>query len=68
MSTAYPGHSEETINMKSSKTTVSQVIDVAYPIVIRKYNKRMGVVDVSDQYMSYHNMLRRTGRCPTTIS
>ena len=31
-------------------------------VIIKQYNKFMGGVDKSDQYLAYHNILRRTVR------
>ena len=37
-------------------------IEVPCPVAIEKYNCYMGRVDKSDQYLSYHNVLRKTVR------
>ena len=37
-------------------------IQLLCPVIIREYNRHMGGVDKSDQYMAYHNVLRRTVR------
>lgn len=41
--------------------------DIAVPLVVQKYNKNMGGVDKSDQYLSYHNILRKTVQYWKTI-
>ena len=35
-------------------------MDVPCLIMLMKYNESMGGVDKSDQYISYHNILRKT--------
>ena len=59
MSSAFPDHSESTVSTKkiNSKTGT---MDIAIPLVVQKYNKYMGGVDKSDQYLAYHNVLRKT--------
>ena len=62
MSAALPGHGEEFVERRvKSKEGVSR-IQILCPVVVREYNKYMGGVDKSDQYMAYHNVLRRTVR------
>ena len=62
MSSAFPGHSENTVSIKkiNSKTGTMDTCDITIPLVVQKYNKYMGGVDKSDQYLSYHNVLRKT--------
>ena len=56
MSAALPGHGEEFVERRvKSKEGVTR-IQTLCPVVI------MGGVDKSDQYMAYHNVLRRTVR------
>ena len=66
MSLAFPGHSESTVSKKkiNSKTGT---MDIAIPLVVQKYNKYMGGVDKSDQYLAYHNVLRKTVRYWKTL-
>ena len=56
MSTAYPGHYENLV----SRRVQSGRVDIPRPIAIEKYNAFIGGVDKSDQYLAYHNILRRT--------
>ena len=42
-------------------------VNVPIPIVVAKYNASMGGVDKSDQYLAYHNVLRRTVRYWKTL-
>ena len=69
MSSAFPGHSENTVSKKKTnpKTGAMDICDIAIPIVVQKYNKYMGGVDKSDQYLSYHNVLRKTVRYWKTL-
>ena len=61
-STAYPAHSENTVlrRVKDPVTLASTTTDVPCPVMLEKYNKSMGGVDKSDQYISYHKVLRKT--------
>ena len=63
-STAYAGHSESSVKqrVKDAVTNESVKKDVPCPIMLMKYNKSMGGVDKSDQYISYHNILRKTSK------
>lgn len=62
MSVALPGHGEEFVEWRvKGKEGVTQ-IQILCPVIIREYNRYMGGVDKSDQYMAYHNVLRRTVR------
>ena len=69
MSSAFPGHSENTVSIKkiNSKTGTMDTCDITIPLVVQKYNKYMGGVDKSDQYLSYHNVLRKTVRYWKTL-
>ena len=63
MSTAYPGHTVGTVARKEKVSAGKfQEKAVACPVIIKQYNKYMGGVDKSDQYLAYHNILRRTVR------
>ena len=63
ISTACFGHSKGTVmrQVKGGKVTVP------VPLAVVKYNASMGGVDKSDQYLSYHNVLRRTVRYWKTL-
>ena len=62
MSSAYPGHSNTTVRrrVKNPGSGVSEVADVSIPAAIANYNKYMGEVDKSDQFLSYNRLLRKT--------
>ena len=64
VSTAYPGHSKETVQrrMKDPATNQSTVMSVPCPDMLIKYNKSMGGVDKSDQFTSYHKVTRKTAK------
>ena len=61
-STAFPGHSVNTVvrRVKDSVTGASVSKEVPCPIMLAEYNRSMGGVDKSDQYISYHKVLRAT--------
>ena len=61
-STAYPAHSEKTVErrVKDPVTGTSKTENVPCPLMLEKYNKYMGGVDKSDQLISYHKISRRT--------
>ena len=68
LSNTYPGHSDGTARRASKDTAGSHsVVEVPLPSTIKYYNKFMGGVDKSDQYMSYHRILRQTKRYWKTI-
>ena len=62
MSAALPGHGEEYVERRVKCKEGVTHIQILCPGVIQEYNKYMGGVDKSDQYMAYHNVLRRTVR------
>ena len=68
LSTAYPGHAESTAKRRgkdqSGKFTS---IEVPLPSAIHGYNKFMGGVDLSDQLIGYHPILRQTKRYWKTL-
>ena len=61
-STAFPGHAENTVvrRVKDSTSGSSISKEVPCPIMLTQYNKSIGGVDKSDQYISYHKILRPT--------
>jgi len=69
MSSAFPGHAEGTVLRKKvdSKTGDIEQSDIDIPLVVQMYNKYMGGVDKSDQYLAYHNVLRKTLRYWKTL-
>ena len=62
ISTAYPGHSDHSVTRKVVNRDTGRKEPVSYPrpIASGKYNGYMGGVDKSDQFLSYHNILRKT--------
>ena len=52
MSAALPGHGEVERRVKGKEGVTR--IQILCPVVIQEYNKYMGEVDKSDQYMAYH--------------
>ena len=61
LSTAIPGHSESVVTQRmKNKDGTSQRQELPCPKVITTYNVYMGGVDKSDQFLAYHNVLRRT--------
>ena len=69
VSTAYPAHSENTVvrRVKDSVTGLSTSENVPCPLMLEKYNKSMGGVDLSDQFISYHRISRKTNKYWKTI-
>jgi len=64
MSPAFPGHTEGTVSRIKidPKTGGIEQTDIDVPIVVQMYTKYMGGVDKSDQYLAYHNVLRKMVR------
>ena len=63
MSNEFPGHSDGTVKSQGlDQFGVSQSLDIPLPSPIRHYNQFMGGVDMSDQLISYHRVLRQTKR------
>ena len=62
MSTCYPGHSTSTVKRHMKESTGHHIKDVPIPSAIARYNKFMGGVDKSDQFISYNRVLRKTKR------
>lgn len=56
------GHSKSTVSrrVKDPVTQVTTSKDVPCPLMMEKYNKSMGGVDKSDQFISYHSVLTQT--------
>ena len=69
MTTAHPGHSERTVERKvvDKGTGKMTTLDIPRPVPVEMYNRFMGGVDKSDQYLSYHNILRKTVRYWKTL-
>ncbi len=61
-STAFPGHSVNNVvrRVKDKRTGSCVSKEVPCPQMLFEYNKSMGGVDKSDQYISYHKVLRST--------
>ena len=62
MSVALPGHGEEFAEWRVKGKEGVTHIQILCPVIIHEYNRYMGGVDKSDQYMTYHNVLTRTVR------
>ena len=69
LSTAFPGHTDHSVIRKvvSRHTGRKEPVSIPRPIAIGKYNAYMGGVDKSDQFLSYHNILRKTVRYWKTL-
>ena len=55
MSSAFPGPGENTVSKKkiNPKTgDMREMCDITIPLVVEKYNKYMGGLDKSDQYIT----------------
>ena len=57
-----PGHGKEYVERRVKTKKGVACIQILCPVVILEYNKYMGGVDKSDQYMAYDSVLRRTVR------
>ena len=66
LSTAYPGHTNSTTKQRGKDQSGQFAnINVPLPSAIKQYNRFMGGVDLSDQLIGYHPVLRQqndTGR------
>ena len=64
MTTAYPGHSINTIKrrIKDQVSGFSEVVNVTIPEAVEGYNTYMGGVDKTDQFICYNRILRKTVR------
>ena len=63
MSTAYPGHvSEKNVSrtVVNPSSGIPERVEIQCPLVVEKYNQFMGGVDKTDQFLAYHNILRKT--------
>ena len=70
MSTAYPGHASEkhaSRTVVNLSTGIAECVEIQHPLVVEKYNQFMGGVDKSDQFLAYHNILRKTVRYWKTL-
>ena len=68
MSTAHSGAADGTVKRRVKHARgVSTTVTVSQPSAIKQYNKFMGGVDKSDQYISYHRVLRQTKRYWKTL-
>lgn len=68
LSTCYPGHIDSTARRRSKDQSGSYVaIDVPLPSAIKHYNQSMGGLDLSDQLIGYHLVLRQTKRYWKTL-
>lgn len=61
LSCVHPGQLDGTVRCRVKDTTVTQTKDVAVPTMVKQY-EFMGEVDKSNQFMSYHCVLRQTIR------
>ena len=68
LSKSYPGHAEGTVRRKSTdRSGRFSMADVPLPSAIKFYNKFMGGVDLSDQLIGYHRILRQTKKYWKTL-
>ena len=68
ISNNFPGHSDGTIRRCTRKQNGEfEVVELPLPAAIKKYNQFMGGVDLSDQLISYHRVIRQTKRYWRTI-
>jgi len=67
LSTISPGHSSTLATWRTKAGGKSQRIQIPCSTVITNYNSHMGGVDKSDQFLAYHNVLRKTVRFWKTL-
>ena len=68
LSNSYPRHSDRTIKRRWKNQLQEFVsMDVPLPSAIKQYNTFMGGVDISDQLINYHQILRQTKKCWKTL-
>ena len=68
MSNNYPGNSDGTVKRRGRNGQGHyETLDLPLPSAIKAYNRFMGGVDVSDQLISYHRVLRRTKKYWKTL-
>ena len=68
MTNCYPGHSERTVRRSGrNQDGEFEPVDVPLPLPIEKYNQYMGGVDMSDQLISYHRIIRQTKKYWKTL-
>ena len=51
----------------SKKTGTFSTIEIPRPIAVEHYDRYMGGVDKSDQFLAYHNVLRKSVRYWKTL-
>jgi hypothetical protein len=71
LSASFPGHQSNTkVTRKVGSSASAHAAarqEIFRPLVIEMYNKFMGGVDKSDQFLAYHNVLRKTVRYWKTL-
>lgn len=68
LSNSYPGHADGTAKRRSKDHSGSySMLDVPMPSTVKHYNQFMGGVDLSDQLIGYHRLLRQTKKYWKTL-
>jgi len=69
MSTCHPGHQSEIMVSRSCTGADGKrmTTEISRPIPIEQYNRFMGGIDKSEQYLAYHNVLHKTVRYWKTL-
>ena len=68
LSNEYPGHSDGVVKRSGrNESGEFQSMELPLPAAIKQYNRFMGGVDMSDQLISYHRVLRQTKKYWKTL-
>ena len=68
LSNSYPGHKDGTTMRRAKKRSGEfERLEVPLPSAVRAYNSFMGGVDISDQLISYHRIIRKTNKYWKTL-
>ena len=69
LSVSYPGHQSDTKVTRKVGSSASTAAwqEIFRPLIIQNYNQFMGGVDKSDEFLAYHNILRKTVRYWKTL-
>ena len=70
LSNVYPGHSDVSVSRRgrNHQSGEYETMDLPLPSPIEYYNRFMGGVDMLDQLISYHRILRQTKNYYTNCS
>ena len=68
LSNNYPGHTDGTVKRRTkNRSGEFESVEVPLPSAVNSYNTFMGGVDMSDQLISYHRIIRQTKKYWKTL-